>query len=665
MTSMTSKTSMTTMTTSTNHDARSRRTGSDRLTSFTSRAIALVPALMFLVASAADAGTLTVQGCTGHDLVKVKQGLQLPILIEQDLSPAAPFAPTSFEECAVAASGVPKACAAVSSTWIGLTPPGAFNSFRMEGTMNVGKSATADLAVSEQFREITLVVAGTTVSNTYEFRLIGTFTESLPQNNQLSYQLLNGNGTLIHQSVPGPFNDLIGLTDGTYTLRMTARAELPPGTNGSGALSFLFQLTPADTACGQPGLGTCIAPHTTPNCDDELCCTQICQTLDPTCCQVAWDQTCANLAQTNCLAPEPTLGPVTDPITGRRFVTYPSASQPFALAAILADGRTPATIRDGRQERWLRRSVFIPGLPNEETCRIGLSDAASEGTFRWFDGSVATYTNWRPGEPNNSGDEDFVEMSLNGGWNDVKPIAYQPTLAEYIHPACGHGGSPYSAHGPGCDDPVLCMEICTTYPPCCDVQWDSSCILLAQAAGVPQVEAGPFVNPSNGHRYWVLTPTRVVLAQRFAHQLGGTLAIPNDAAEEAWIASIIPSPVDEVLIGINDCLVEGTFRTEVGDWATYQHWGANEPDDFAGVEDAVALSFAYFGGAWNDVNGALAKRSVVEATCLGDLNDDAAVDGSDLSILLGGWGTAAGDLNGDSITDGADLSVLLGAWGAC
>ena len=35
--------------------------------------------------------------------------------------------------------------------------------------------------------------------------------------------------------------------------------------------------------------------------------------------------------------------------------------------------------------------------------------------------------------------------------------------------------------------------------------------------------------------------------------------------------------------------------------------------------------------------------------------------------LLGAWGTASGfaDLNGDRIVDGADLSILLGAWGTC
>jgi len=45
-----------------------------------------------------------------------------------------------------------------------------------------------------------------------------------------------------------------------------------------------------------------------------------------------------------------------------------------------------------------------------------------------------------------------------------------------------------------------------------------------------------------------------------------------------------------------------------------------------------------------------------------DLNNDGSVSGTDLAILLSGWGTAAGDVNGDGTTDGIDLAALLSAW---
>ncbi len=52
--------------------------------------------------------------------------------------------------------------------------------------------------------------------------------------------------------------------------------------------------------------------------------------------------------------------------------------------------------------------------------------------------------------------------------------------------------------------------------------------------------------------------------------------------------------------------------------------------------------------------------------CPADLNGDNAVDGGDLGVLLGGWGTGGPtDVNADGTTDGGDLGVMLGAWGAC
>jgi hypothetical protein len=49
----------------------------------------------------------------------------------------------------------------------------------------------------------------------------------------------------------------------------------------------------------------------------------------------------------------------------------------------------------------------------------------------------------------------------------------------------------------------------------------------------------------------------------------------------------------------------------------------------------------------------------------GDFDGSRCVDGSDLGLLLGAWGTdhPVYDLNGDGTIDGADLGLLLGNWG--
>ena len=51
--------------------------------------------------------------------------------------------------------------------------------------------------------------------------------------------------------------------------------------------------------------------------------------------------------------------------------------------------------------------------------------------------------------------------------------------------------------------------------------------------------------------------------------------------------------------------------------------------------------------------------------CPADLTGDHAVNGADLATLLGAWGTAGADLDGNGTTSAADLAILLSAWGAC
>ena len=60
--------------------------------------------------------------------------------------------------------------------------------------------------------------------------------------------------------------------------------------------------------------------------------------------------------------------------------------------------------------------------------------------------------------------------------------------------------------------------------------------------------------------------------------------------------------------------------------------------------------------------------SVLPDLCPGDISGDLVVDGNDLAVLLGSWGTNGedgSDLTGDNLVDGQDLTVLLGSWGEC
>ena len=53
----------------------------------------------------------------------------------------------------------------------------------------------------------------------------------------------------------------------------------------------------------------------------------------------------------------------------------------------------------------------------------------------------------------------------------------------------------------------------------------------------------------------------------------------------------------------------------------------------------------------------------VEIEPWGDLNQDGLINGSDLGLLFGQWGTNdTGDFNFDGIVDGQDLAILLINW---
>lgn len=67
-----------------------------------------------------------------------------------------------------------------------------------------------------------------------------------------------------------------------------------------------------------------------------------------------------------------------------------------------------------------------------------------------------------------------------------------------------------------------------------------------------------------------------------------------------------------------------------------------------------------------DTPGAINPADCLGLPCDGDLDGSGAVDGADLGILLGNWGTSGdGDIDGSGMVDGADLGLLLGAWGPC
>lgn len=151
-------------------------------------------------------------------------------------------------------------------------------------------------------------------------------------------------------------------------------------------------------------------------------------------------------------------------------------------------------------------------------------------------------------------------------------------------------------------------------------------VLMALApAAWASIQVGPFVNPANGHRYYLLNPATWTASETEAVSLGGHLATVNDQAENDYLftqfAPRVAASTDGLWIGLNDAAVEGTYVWSSGEVAAYTHWGPGEPnnDPFWGGEEYVGYMLHPYNSLaardWNDENvtgSDLVNQGVVE-----------------------------------------------------
>lgn len=104
-----------------------------------------------------------------------------------------------------------------------------------------------------------------------------------------------------------------------------------------------------------------------------------------------------------------------------------SGSQAQSFAQNL--GANLISIQSASENSCILSELVRLGYGSSSVIWIGFNDETTEGQFVWYDQSPVVYSNWAPGEPNNSGgNEDCVQIYPGGGnpgtWNDLNCGGY-------------------------------------------------------------------------------------------------------------------------------------------------------------------------------------------------------------------------------------------------
>lgn len=150
---------------------------------------------------------------------------------------------------------------------------------------------------------------------------------------------------------------------------------------------------------------------------------------------------------------------------------------------------------------------------------------------------------------------------------------------------------------------------------------------------------------------------------------------------ECWVCTVIQNPQPSYPIGSQITfvaqLVDSCDPYEAVDWTICAGSNLVVPIAWTAttltvcvVGSGEVVAVARQGTGWGNWS---VEKHVDVGTCTGDLNSDGAINGTDLAILLGSFGSPGcggraccpSDIDRDGDVDAADMALLLGAFGPC
>ena len=247
--------------------------------------------------------------------------------------------------------------------------------------------------------------------------------------------------------------------------------------------------------CGQSIAGKCCEAHPSPACQNITCCIAVC-TTDPQCCDVEWDELCAEAARANpsCVVCRPPCG---DPCAGSCCAAHPNpncSNGTCCNAVCVGWSDTEGTLYPG--DTYCCDVVWDANCASmaNEYARVALKSGVivdgpcADACPQPECGSVLTGDCCNPHAGPFCIEADCCQVICNNDayccevqW-DVQCATAALSLCDTCASpaACGAGGSCYLIHlTPYCDDAICCELVCAVDPTCCSQDWDFNCVLTA------------------------------------------------------------------------------------------------------------------------------------------------------------------------------------------
>jgi len=454
--------------------------------------------------------------------------------------------------------------------------------------------------------------------------------------------------------------------------------------------------------CGDPSQGECTEANGTPGCSDQVCCQTVCE-FDSACCDSGWDEVCVENAYSlcgyyryECVAPNAGNDCVVDAITDAAYAVTISDTTPVVVSGDTTGCNTDGPGEDGcgsgagfeqlNADLWYVVTVDNPGFFTASTCDGG---AAWDTKIAIYNYDASTF------DPASLPD---LYVACN---EDCGDAAFASSIQIEVP-----GGTSYLVRiggydtGSGVFDMTLQFDELPIFV--CDapdgaVVSSQSTDMTPAGNGVSCAASGITTANQFARKYENLSAQTIGCTDFGAFNSGSSMLanmnVINDSTpgpdpsvagfaqidtRQVFIAgggflglvTVSFDPLLDVTDGMNvvfemdmPASADGFASTGVNDLGetalTYIR------SDECGIADYVSYeSIGFSGYHWcHDFT----SFSGDEETCTGDLNGDGDVNGADLTILLGSWGTDddVADLNDDGSVDGADLTLLLGGWGVC